>query len=253
MSLARNALLVLIAFALIPSNANADLVYNFGQNGVVGGTDFVANAGDSITLEIYITQTGTFDVFGTSVSDFRLSNNPGAFGLGADDFNFVVGTGAESAVVPRDIGTGLTFGAGLLDDGTSARVGSSGVRAAFFASQDNNMTITPVFADAVGAPMGFMSNDLPIGDNSILLAEITLDVGIDASGPFDLSTSAAGVGALIGNSVLAGPFVTPGTGTATLTVTAVPEPSTWALLGLGTLVVARRHRKKSKAKKLAAA
>jgi hypothetical protein len=249
----RNTLFALAAFALIPNSANAELVYNFGQNGVVGGTEFMANAGDSITLEIYLTQTGTFDVFGTAVSDFRLSNNPGAFGLGADDFNFAVGTGAETDVVPRDIGAGFNFGTGLLDDGTSGRSGSSGIRAAFFASQDNNVSITPVFAAAVGTPMGFQSNNLPIGENSILLAEVTLDIGIGAAGPFNLSTSAGGVGALIGNSILAGPFVVPSNGMATLNVTAVPEPSTWALLGLGTLVVARRHRKKSKAKKTAVA
>lgn len=258
--------------ALFATTARAEITFNFGQGGVIGGTTFNAMAGSTITLEIYLTQQLRYEpVPGFMFSDLRMSNNGPGTGIGSYlvDLSIVdadTPMAIQTDVLPQDPApptNGFIFGPGFLNDTTSRldpnNNGSINVlRASTFATNDPTFTspLTPVYAS--NTAMSAFNADTPgsIAINSILAGTATINVSAFASGDYLLSLSAMDMSALptlLGNSIVNGPFITPSSQMATLTISAVPEPCTWPVLGIGTIIYGRRRMRRRKSSSAAAA
>jgi hypothetical protein len=215
------------ALVFMQSSADAALLLRFGQGGVSGLTTFTGQAGRSIEIELYVVETGGNDElsgFGLSQSAFNFQIQTGAGDVGnevfhADPSTYVFNPGLVEAreVLVSDAGRllGVTAGAGF-----------------------NGFVADPV---------------LPIpGERQILLGTATLNLGVLALGDYSLRISNQGFGSFGWgpdpfelDDNLEGGFFSPSAGTAILTVTAVPEPSSVAVLGMmGVAGVARAVRRR---------
>jgi PEP-CTERM motif len=216
----RAALLKTLLFTLLVlslrSTAHADFILGFAQGGTFS-TSFSAAPNSNLTLQLILTQ---------STGETRLSNP----GLAIADFDVVI-NGAN--VAP----TAFTFGTGFVDD-TSNNSGITGLstRIAEFESS---------FSGNSGVTANVDSNGDTVLD-SVLLGTVTYNIGTMASGNYNLSV-------LKRDALSAFSIAAPGlpidvtsvvsNGSAILTITAVPEPSSAVFLILGGLLgcVARRR------------
>ncbi len=235
--------MVIAAVFLLSGSARADLVLQFGQSGVSGLTNFTATAGSSVAIEVYLTQSGLYDPFGTGdpadfVTDNRLTGAGNSRGLGG--WLIDVGIAGDGAVSHADAAT-FVFGANF-DNLPGASVNGSVLNAGAFATAD------PVDPNRV----------LPVKAPVILLGTMTLDVSSLATGSYSLTTDFTnGISLSLGTNPLntvdptePANFVFGGSGTLDI-ISAVPEPSSMAVLGLmGAAGFARSVRNRRKAAKV---
>jgi hypothetical protein len=241
----------------------AEIVYNFGQGGSIGLSDFAVVAGDQLVLDIYATQQGQFEaVPGFFFSDTRLSQDfprgdgsTRMAGVGSYSFDVIVvdadtPMASQTDILPEE---NFAFGTGFVDDTTSGiNPGTPNVlRASSFATDDVS-TIPPVIIPVAASNTETSAPGVDVGgtiaENSVLLGTVTLNVASQAEGIYDLSIESVPAQFLIGDSVQLDPFITVPTLNATIIVTAVPEPTTWAACSLGLGVVALRHRRRRRAR-----
>ena len=200
---------------LVVQIAHAEFVLEFGEAGIVGDNSFDAAPNGTFDVQVYLTQTN---------SESRLSSASTALAIA--DFTITI-TGTD--VLP----TATAFGTGFVDD-FSGNTGVSGTTARVAQFESSFLGTSGVTTSADG-----------LDDNSVLLGTITFTVGATASGVFNLQVSQrADFGSL---SVANTPFPSPinaANGTGTLTVTAVPEPSSLLFLTaiVGAATVRRRKR-----------
>lgn len=234
--------MVVAAVFLLSGTARADLVLNFGQGGVSGLTNFTATAGSTVAIQVYLTQSGLYDPFGTGdpvdfVTDNRLTGAGTTRGLGG--WLIDVGVAGDGAVGHADPAT-FVFGPNF-DNLPGASVNGSVLNAGAFA------TVDPVDPNKV----------IPVKAPVILLGELTLDVSALATGSYNLSVDFTnGIALSLGTNPLntvdpTDPINHVFGGLGTLDITAVPEPSSMAVLGLmGVAGVARSVRNRRKAAKV---
>ncbi len=225
----RFSLLVVLFAALVFADlkqASAAFVLEFGRSGVVasnGGTFTTsAVAGGTISLEIYLTQTS---------GEGRLSDS--STGVAIADLQIAVTSGGAE-LVPIS----FELGPGFVDD-QQGRTGIAG----------QTVRLAMVEPTALGFPGVTASSD-GVADNSVRLGTINYTLGADAGVLYEVTaTASTGIFpfALAGGAAGSFPVnVTAAQGTA---VIAVPEPSAFALMGLGALFVGYRQRRRSKAKR----
>jgi PEP-CTERM motif len=267
MKISRTLPLSLAMAFLFIGNASAELVLNTSVGGNVvdsrGGAapTYMVAAGGSITLDVFVTQRGTYQpIPGFDFGDFRLSqaaldgsgNQPNGVGTMLVDFDAQVdGGGAASGFTFRT----PTFGAGIIDD-TNTGANGAGFRLSGFATNNlANVNLTPVFAaEPVQNVFGNPARTQNLTGNSVRLGSVTVDVsGAAAPGNYviNFSNPGGGLAFILGSSVVSGATLQPTAGFAKLTVTAVPEPSTLAIMGLVGGAIA--YRRKRLGKKQAAA
>lgn len=218
----RALLLMTLSFTLLSlslrSTAQADLILGFAKGGSFS-TSFSAAPNSTLTLQLILTQSN---------GETRLSNP----GLAIADFQVAI-DGLN--VAP----TAFTFGTGFVDDtSTNSRITGLSTRIAEFTGSN-----------------GITSNVDSNGDttlDSVLLGTVTYNIGALASGNYNLSVqkrteegafsidNSPGIPLNVTNVV--------SNGSATLTITAVPEPSSAVFLMLGGLwaCVARRRLRAAK-------
>lgn len=238
---------------------HAELVLNTSVGGQVvdsrGGSvpTFDVVAGDSLTLDIFVTQQGTFLLGGVlEFPDFRLSERApvggdqlggvGAFTV--DVSASAAGGGAADAISFSN----AQFGAGFIDD-TNTGARGDGFRISSFAAPDlSGSELVPVFASQT-----FETSEASRGDvasNSVRLGSINVDTTFGDEGNYVIEFSNPGDGGsdfILGSSVISGETVVPTFGQAFISVTAVPEPSSMAAIALiGGTVALRRRRSRSK-------
>lgn len=254
-------LLLKTAVFLVAANfgffANADLIMQFGQGGAIGVTSFSAMVGTPLQIDVYLTQSGTYDLApGFSFGDYRLSNNnTTANGLGSFYFELGVSNAqdglAQSGLRPSSPFT-FVYGPfidatgenGFLDGaGNVTPNQTSQARYVGFAPFDSPTTVSPRF---VTQAYDSKFNELNTGtsaNNSLLLGTITLEPS--APGDFTLSLSAPGSiqRSTLGSDPLGGQFDAV-FGSANVNVSAVPEPSGLVLTGLACALTALRRRRR---------
>ena len=221
----RASLLMTLLFTLLllslRSTAQADLMLGFAQ-GNSFTTSFSKAPNSNLTVQLILTQSN---------GETRLSTP----GLAIADFQVAI-NGAN--ISP----TAFTFGTGFVDD-TSTNSGITGLstRIAEFESS---------FTGNNGVTANLDSN----GDttlDSVLLGTVTYNIGILASGNYNLTIVKR---TELGSFSIAAPVLpldvtnVVSNGSATLTITAVPEPSSAVFLILGGLLgcVERRRLRASK-------
>lgn len=256
-------LLLKTAFFLVAANivafAKADLIMQFGQGGNIGVTSFSAEVGTPLQVEVYLTQRGTYELApGFFFGDYRLSNNPSTTttdGLGSFYFELGISNAldglAQSGLRPSSPFT-FTYGPfidatgenGFLDGaGNVTTSQTSQARYVGFAPFDSSTTVSPRFVTEAYASNFGLPNTGTAANNSLLLGIITLEP--TASGDFTLSLSAPGSiqRSTLGTDPLGGQFDAV-FGSASINVSAVPEPSGLVLAGLAcALTVLRRRRR----------
>ena len=241
--------LAVAAAALVAPSASAELVLGFGKDDVAGGDSFSVQAGDSITLDLYLTQQGQFrpnPQFEPTrfVDDERLT----LLGLGSAAFTFNAETRSGS-VDPAIVD--FAFGPGLFDDGQSTFSTRTMSPSAFGELTEGNLSVTPV-----KAPYKENANSILLGKVTLTTDRLdagSLELGLRtfSEGNFDDTDPPPdfGIGSNPNNSVLVS------SGSATLQVTAIPEPSqAMAVAGLASIVggsVLVRRRKRSKCQRAA--
>lgn len=220
--------LVLIFAASCPagsSNAQS-FVVEFGQSGTVASDGSVFNttgtAGGAVTIDVFLTQIAP---------EMRLNN--AATGLTLADLIVDVSAGGVE-LTPTAINLAPSF-SNVINTGITGQ----------------SAQIDVAGGDTLFGSFGVITNDDGTADTSILLGSIDYAIGATAVGPFTLTGSQNGPsGGLFSPVSLANPGFPLGidvtSNTATIAVTAVPEPSTFALLACGFLVIAQRHRRKSR-------
>jgi hypothetical protein len=239
-------------------HVSAELVLNTSVGGNVldsrGGTapNFVVQAGGSVTLDIYVTQRGTYQpVPGFNFPDFRLSSTTPSMGVqpngvGAMLINFTAQVDGGGAASGLTFGT-PTFGAGFIDDGNTGTNAQGFGLSGFATNVLAGTTLTPVFA-----AQNFSFDEASrttVNDNSVRLGSVTVDLtAATAPGNYIINFSNPGEGNsfILGSSAATGALVQPFGGIARITVTAVPEPSTFAILGLLGGAIAYRQRRRNK-------
>ncbi len=219
----RALLLMTLSFTLLSlslrSTAQADLILGFAKGGSFS-TSFSAASNSSLTLQLILTQSN---------GETRLTNP----GLAIADFDVVI-DGVN--VAP----TAFTFGTGFVNDTNSGITGLS--------------TRIAEFESSLSGKNGITANIDGNGDttlDSVLLGTVTYNIGALASGNYNLSVLKR---TAFGSFSIADPVFPDNVtnvvsnGSATLTITAVPEPSSTVFLMLGGLwaCVARRRLRVSK-------
>jgi len=233
--------------------SRAELVLTFGQGSTIGVTNFNADAGSNLVLDVYVTQRGLVPSgFGFDIGDYRLSSGDSTRGLASFLFDMQItnaGQGAaQTTVLPASVST-FVYGTGLSDQTSENLITGSSVRYVGFAPPNGPDTLFPIF---VAEPFALTANVPTAGtvaSNSLRLGALTVNVSTDASGPYSLNLSNPGsiFGFGLGTSTL-GPFVVVSGSSATLNVAAVPEPTSLVLLGMiGLAGVASRWRKRQPA------
>lgn len=204
---------VTLLVVLLCQSSLAGLILEFGQGNTPGSTTFNSPINSSLTLQLYLTQTGT---------ETRLSS--ASTGLAIADFEVTLSNG--SGVTPVSV----AFGPGFIDD-TSGNTGITGLIARI-----------AEFESSASGNVGVTTATDGVSDNSILLGTVTLQVGNSALGPVTLTISQRPA---LGSFSLADPLLPSSinvtSGTATLFITAVPEPSALVLC-MATLMVGLRFR-----------
>lgn len=197
--------LALMMTLLGASEALSDFVLQFGQSGVVGANSFSGSVGQTIVAEVYLTQTG---------GETRLSSS--STGLVSADFTVTID---RTSVAP----VSTSFGPGFVEDGTF----NTGV-------SPSSARISEVEAGQTGQ-VGVTTAVDGTNDNSVLLGTVSLQIAPGANGTYQLSVAQDNASAF-GAFSLADPgfpqSISVTSGSGTLTISAVPEPSTLALFGL---------------------
>lgn len=217
------------ALVFMQSSADAALVLRFGQNGVAGLTNFTAQVGSTLNLEIYLVQTSG----STELNDFGLS-------LMGIDLRVDTGGGSTTGEVSHVTPPSFVFNPGMSDE-----------RFTEVLNQDRRLIARAAapLADALNyAPVM-----LPAGQNQLLLGTAQLRIGLNSvvgDNTYNLSVRRQdSLSFAYGNNPLGdgseGEFFNPGIANSTLTLTAVPEPSSVAVLGMmGVAGVARAVRRR---------
>ena len=200
---------------------NAELILQFGVGDTIGLTSLNVDAGESLLLDLYITQTG---------STVRLNSE--STSVNTVDVTFSV-TGGPG-VAPND---SVAFGNFFRDTSFTSRMG----QALRFSAESTKIPPTPT-SDVPGV----ISSDDGVADNSILFGTISLSTAADVSGSRTIllsgNTDSFGNLTTSPDTVLTGglPLVS---GSLTLNVSAVPEPSSLMLVGvIGMGMFTLRHR-----------
>lgn len=211
---ARSTALGLLLALLAASPCCADFILQLGQSGGVGDNSFSGSPGDTIVAQIYLTQTG---------GETRLSSSSTA--LVTADFHVTID---GSLVTP----VATTFGPGFSDDTSGhTHIFLNDARIAEFATERTGHVGVTTSADGVA-------------DDSVLLGTVSFLIAPGASGIYNLSVTPD-------SSYGAFSVATPGTpepigvtgGVGTLSVAAVPEPSSLVLSAVGIAAVVCRSRK----------
>ncbi len=217
----KNVLLAIAVGAfssLCGSKASADLVLRFGESGAPTLSTIDANAGSSFNLDLFVVQEG----LNGGLPDDRLNTE----GIGGYDIAFSIGGSGGIAISNPIL---YSFSPGL--DALGSEATRVDAQYAEFAGNGpaSGATVSPVVA--------------PIGTDFIRLGTISLEVSAGASGPFTIDLQAPSPSF---NSLGTDPFNTfvPTSASSTINVTAVPEPSSLALLSCVGLVglIVRRHK-----------
>lgn len=208
MSTALGLLLALIA----ASPCCAGFILQLGQSGTVGNNVFAGSPGDTVVMQIYLTQTG---------GETRLSSSSTA--LVSADFHVTIDGSLVSPVA-------TSFGPGFKDD-TSGKTGFtlSDARIAEFASEQSGHVGVTTSADGVS-------------DNSVLLGTVSFLIAPGASGIYNLS-AARDTSSPLGSFALAAGYpqtIDVSSGFGTLEVSSTPEPSSLVLSAIGIAAVAYR-------------
>ncbi|TWU58010.1 hypothetical protein [Rubripirellula reticaptiva] len=195
--------IIAIALPLLWSSASesrADFLFQFGQGTNVDLTNFTVVAGESLTLDIYLT---------ASQSEMRLQT----LGVGTGKFNFgisgdtnVTHADASSVVVSSDFPNTPIV---ALDDPQSLDVQLTRPTA------PGGVTVVPITSNT-----------------SLFLVQTTIDTNLLASGQYAINLAAdSDFGFVLGPQVLSIPnTIFPTTLTGTLTVVSVPEASSLAMV-----------------------
>jgi hypothetical protein len=204
-----------LAVMLLPSTARADLILEFGQGGTVGITEFLVRPGDTLDIEVYLTDT------------------PGGDGLEGRGIK-TMGSIFRIDPLGGPVG-GATHQTDAQGDSTFAFSDQFPDQRSLELREGNQeLEFDAVREDETGAQPD-------VGD-SILLGTATLEA--NSRGTYGLELEAINeFSFILGGSGI--DFFEPTPGAATLT--AVPEPGTFAALGLvagtGAVVRFRRRRK----------
>ncbi len=240
----------LATIALTASNARAEIVLNLGvadDASTIGQTVFSIAPGSTMLLGLYATQQGTYDSGGFTFTELRLSNAAASeTGVGA----FIV-----------DV---LTFNAAGNQQGNVRATGVVNPGPGFFQDSPPELSLpnglrfqgvggvalpdqVPVFATNPAPPSLIVPTPGTIQENSVLLSTFEVRAVAGATGDFTLQVTAEkDIGLTLGSNPF-GPFVAniPAL-SATITTTAVPEPSAFALAGLCVCGIGYRQRRKAK-------
>ncbi len=211
----------------IQSSAQAQsFILEFGRGNVVAsdGSTFntMANAGESVAFQVYLTQIAP---------ESRL--NDASTGLAIADVTIDV-TAGGTMLTP----VSFTFGPGLTDDLT----GNTGINGQM-------VRLAAVEPNALGQT-GAVTGDSP-GANSVLLGTINYNIGAGVADGTTFTLNAASSGGLSPFAVADAVFpvaIPVNPGIANLVI-GIPEPSTFALLGLGSVYCGYRYRRRSRSKK----
>lgn len=209
MSTALGLLLALI----VASPCCAGFILQLGQSGTVGNNTFAGSPGDTVVMQIYLTQTD---------GETRLSSSSTA--LVSADFHLTIDGSLVSPVA-------TSFGPGLKDD-TSGKTGFtlSDARIAEIAKEQTGHVGVTTSADGVS-------------DNSVLLGTVSFLIAPGASGIYNLS-AARDTSSPLGSFALADPDypqrIDVSSGFGTLEVSSTPEPSSLVLSAIGIAAVAYR-------------
>ncbi len=191
---------------------NAALVLQFGQGASVGLNSFSVSPGDTISVDVYLTQTDSE----TRLNDENTSVSGYEFNLSLFD----VMTLSPSTDV--SFLNSVVYGPSFITSNISTFNGS----------------IATIAGESSKAPNpevpGVIASDDGVADNSVLLATIEIQLTNASSGTFRLTATPAsdpfGSKIFSPDTVLFG-GLSVGSGTADFSVTAVPEPS--SLIGVG--------------------
>ena len=245
----RPSLVLLFTMLCMASPLRADMLLQLGQGGSTSGigTNFTANAGSSMTLDVWVTQRGTFTISDTTFGEYRLSNDPSTTNDGLAAFTYDIAASDTNVTVGLNqitVGPGFSSTASTITrpiaSFSEARVNGFGEPALPISSG----LVTTVFVSEP-RPTTFTPNNGTAAANSILLGTVTFAVGANVTNPFTITASnpfaSTNAGALffsVGTNPIAPAFaIGPQPVTATINVNAVPEPTTWlfgtALVGLG--------------------
>ncbi len=203
-----------LMIAVLPGFANAAYVLQFGQGGVAGITDFQASVGSTIDIELYLTQTE---------GDTDLTDD----GIWTMAFDFRIdGAGGLTHESIADEST-YVFPAGFPDN----RVTTLSNNFQDLQVDANGDFSNPVFPEA--------------GSNSIFLG--TASLLVNGQGVYNLEIEQlSDLSFTLGDSING-----LGTDPGAATLTAVPEPGSFAVLGLcagsGAFVRWRRRRQAASA------
>lgn len=249
-----------IALLVMSPVAKAEMILQLGTGGSVSGisTSFTAAAGTQLQLDVWLTQRGVFSLLGTPVGDYRLSNDGALQQTGLNSFTLdVVSANPNSTFALNGFNYGNGFNATTSTTTRPGGVGANGLQVNGFSNETTtgSAIASPVYVTephrnpftVINAP-----NTGTVAANSIRLGTVTLNVAADAAAPFQLTASSPFTGAVndsqyfgTGSSYINPSFFFgPNSVTATINVSAVPEPTTWlfgtVLCGFG----ARRLRKR---------
>lgn len=201
-----------VAAVFCCNTADAALLLQFGQGGNVGITEFVVNPGDSIDIEIYLTESG----------ETTLTDN----GLGFMDALFTL-SGPAGAAHEQSGGEPTFQISPQFPDSPNVE---------FWNSDTNIVRFNGSNLSSAGAVVDTNGDSILLGTATLLTSSAgSWDLSVDPRTSFSFAKGAN--------------FYNVTGGIATLT--AVPEPGSFAVLGLiagtGAAVRFRRRRKAAKA------
>jgi len=263
----------LLACMIVTSSqfCHADLIMQFGSGGTIGVSTISAAPGSSLTLDLYLTQQGTYQpvpYLPIFVADYRLSPGHSDRGLGQFFVDIAVRNAAnglsQTGVRPANPST-FVYGTGFSDyfhesgyldapgPAPSGNVVPGPTSSARFVGIGTivDATVTPVYVAEPFPSTLPPSNTGTVQANSVFLGQVTLSIDSAASGSYSIDLSSPDTGrdsyqkTKLGSGLITG-YVDVGFSGATLNVSAVPEPGTILLTSLGLGFVAFRRFRKSR-------
>ena len=202
----------------------ADFIFNLAAGGQFAPAQIDVNAGDTITLDVLITQTGP---------ETRLNNT--SSGLVSANFS-LDSSGSFATPVSYTLGLGLVERPNAVGNPNNSLISGGLIR------------VDAQTSDLTGATGVTTANTaLDALSNSVLLASIDYAISPTASGVFALSVQPEVDGFGDRVSVVGAPFpdtISVDNGSVVLSVNAaaVPEPSAFAMTVLGVLCIGLRRR-----------